>query len=287
MNGIGAGAEGAREEPVDWVKWFSWRGSPQLVAQVARAATRAVEGVTVSTIDVCVGEDHEVFADPYDFTRDATPEALRDFSSIRIHVSGAVILEITFYRDVAKRVTIAFDSDSVPDEGVLLEIFDRDDAVAPSARAEIVQAVFAAINRGATSFAPSPVGRSPSLEDPPKRGNTKADKIVFVLAAITVSAGLAVAAILVDTLTGSGLQHAFDFARNSLPHWARDAPTNFVISVLGVAIILAAGLSSRWVRPPVEVAAPGQTRLIRVARYAAGLLVTLAIAALSKKVLKL
>src|SRR2546421_11322935 len=87
-----AASEGANQEPADWVKWFSWRGSPQLVAQVARAAQRAA-GADVCSIVVSVRGDQEVFASPANFAEDVTPEALRDFSSIRISAAGTVTLQ--------------------------------------------------------------------------------------------------------------------------------------------------------------------------------------------------
>jgi hypothetical protein len=69
-----------------------WRGSPELLAHLARTVRRVVgDGSANSltlTIDMKVGKDHEMFDEPADFPANATPEGLRHFKSICIRSEG-------------------------------------------------------------------------------------------------------------------------------------------------------------------------------------------------------
>lgn len=69
-----------------------WRGSPELLAHLARTVRRVVgDGAADSPtlrIDMVVGNDHELFDEPGDFPTSATPEGLRHFKSICIRSEG-------------------------------------------------------------------------------------------------------------------------------------------------------------------------------------------------------
>jgi len=265
--------------PADWVKWFSWRGSPQLVAQVARAAQRAA-GAEQTSIVVSVGEDEEVFSSPTNFVKDATPEALREFKTIRIVAAGATTVAIDFIRDPTKRTGPG------PDEGVLLQLYT--DSSDPDAIATATKTVAAAINRGApTRFAQPPVHKSRATPRPPPRKNSNEDLILFGIAGVGTFAILALAVVLTNSLTGGAIRRMSEAVRRASPLWLRHSFGNVPSAAVVLAITVAAAVFSRSIRPAIEVAPPGQTRLRRFSRYIAGLLVTLAIAALSKKVLKL
>jgi hypothetical protein len=73
-------------------QWQFWRGSPDLLAHVARAGLLAAGpkggGQAQCTIDVTVDNAHEVFDSPADFTANVTRNALRTFTSLSIAVSG-------------------------------------------------------------------------------------------------------------------------------------------------------------------------------------------------------
>jgi hypothetical protein len=69
-----------------WSEWAGWRGPPELVAQIARAALWAVSGGTCS-IELHVAGDVERFADPDDFLAHATHDGLRRFGRLDIRVS--------------------------------------------------------------------------------------------------------------------------------------------------------------------------------------------------------
>ena len=73
--------------------WHSWRGSPELLAHVARVALRSIDGASDGTqvaclIDLQVDDDHELFASPSEFLKDATPEGLNEFDRLRISAEG-------------------------------------------------------------------------------------------------------------------------------------------------------------------------------------------------------
>lgn len=72
--------------------WHFWRGSPELLAHVARLAAEVVSeddaAQTKLLIDLQMGDDHEKFASPTQFLSEVTPEGLRHFSSIEITAEG-------------------------------------------------------------------------------------------------------------------------------------------------------------------------------------------------------
>lgn len=86
----GAGAPQDARETAS-LAWGLWRGSPELLAHVARVADRlagAPADGAERRIDVNVAGDHELYASPLDFTANVTREALRDFTEILIVSSG-------------------------------------------------------------------------------------------------------------------------------------------------------------------------------------------------------
>lgn len=266
-----------KETPVDWIKWFSWRGSPQLVAQVARATQRAASADRCDLV-VSVGEDEEIFTSPADFTKDVTPEALRDFKTIRI-AAGCVL--VTFSRNPTRRMG------RDPEEGVVLEVSGAGGD--PIHAATALKSVSAAISRGApTRFAHSPVRKSESVPTPPPPKKTSWEEIILYLTACAIwFTILVLAAVLTDSLSGGALGRAVRQVQTTSSNGTQTLFGDLPSALFPLLLGLAGGLSLRWIRPAIEVAAPGQTRFRRVSRYVAGLLATLALAALSKKVLKL
>src|SRR4051794_23140343 len=70
--------------------WHFWRGTPELFAHIVRTAERAMPTAIAkkTEIDVCVGDDHEIFDSPTAFTELVTVDALRHFGSISATVSA-------------------------------------------------------------------------------------------------------------------------------------------------------------------------------------------------------
>jgi hypothetical protein len=73
--------------------WHTWRGSPELLAHVARVALRSIDGVGDGTqvaclIDLQVDDDHELFVSPSEFLKEVTPEGLNAFDRLRISAEG-------------------------------------------------------------------------------------------------------------------------------------------------------------------------------------------------------
>lgn len=72
-----------------WTFWEGWRGPPELVAHVARAAVRAVgAGATSPSIELRVGADVELFDNAKDFLESATADGLRRFTTLALDVEG-------------------------------------------------------------------------------------------------------------------------------------------------------------------------------------------------------
>jgi hypothetical protein len=87
-----------------WVRWTLWRGSPELIAHVARVSGRAVTDEAGDqpqiSIIVEVGEDEELFNAPESFAEAVTKEALHRFTRIIIEAEGhEQIVVVTFNRD--------------------------------------------------------------------------------------------------------------------------------------------------------------------------------------------
>ncbi len=103
----------APEPPFERTQFFdSWRGSPDLLAHVARVALRyaAADGPADCMIDfeVAVAEtipsDHEIFSSPNEFVASVTQEALRRFKVVHISVVGkALAIDVTLRRDPRPR----------------------------------------------------------------------------------------------------------------------------------------------------------------------------------------
>lgn len=74
-----------------------WRGSTDLLVQVARTAQR-VAAADSCEIEVQVDGDREVFPSVADFKDFVTPEALRRFESIEIHADGEVSADVSLGR---------------------------------------------------------------------------------------------------------------------------------------------------------------------------------------------
>jgi hypothetical protein len=74
-----------------WAGWTRWRGYRGLLARIARACLSVageLAGRGNSVIEVRALGDRERFKTPEEFKEDATPEALRNFQTIRINTTG-------------------------------------------------------------------------------------------------------------------------------------------------------------------------------------------------------
>jgi hypothetical protein len=129
-------------------EWDGWRGSPELLAQVARGSVRATgrDGQeTPGLIDIEVGGDHEIFSSPSDFTKNATREALRAFQSILIEARGETLGVAVVWR---WRTSWASRIRSPADAEVLLKVVGTDEKAVNTAFAS----VRASVKRGSVSF---------------------------------------------------------------------------------------------------------------------------------------
>lgn len=132
-----------------WAVWSACRLSPAMLAQVARAAAWQISEYDDGTqcfIDVTVAGDVERFRSGKEFREEATPQAQRRFSQIKISVRGSDYgLDIT----VAREPTEQLPWDEVP--SVVLAVGAAKDDCKPQVKA-IRQGVAAAIDRGTFSF---------------------------------------------------------------------------------------------------------------------------------------
>jgi hypothetical protein len=239
-------------------RWHVWRGSPELLAHVARVAERA-SGGTETAIRVAVADDEEVFSSPSDFVRDVTLDALRHFSSIAIvsrgpRMSVSITLRWTGERPDTK--------DWDPYAGWLTwitwsgrdaEVIVSADGVDSAKEREALDAVHNAIKRGGTD----------------RFDQRRAFLIGIQIAAVVVF--IAAFLVVVFLTTGNILVEAPSELSGMVPVFLG---LMSLATVLGVTV-------GRWAYPSLEVAERGETRLWRVARWfggtAAGLAVAVAI----------
>jgi hypothetical protein len=114
--------------------WKHWRGSPLLLAHVARTMQSAIEAETRtaadSVIDIEIDGDHERFASASDFQVRVTQDALRHFSRIVVgasnqHASCELVLAWSTpswrrYRGTAAHVELVVDG---PDDAAASRMF--------------------------------------------------------------------------------------------------------------------------------------------------------------------
>src|SRR5690242_18366407 len=87
---------GVAKGSIAQAKWDSWRGTPELVAQIARASARATRAEgdeePPCRFEISVRGDLEEFNSPETFQDRVTREALRDFECFKIVVGQADLL---------------------------------------------------------------------------------------------------------------------------------------------------------------------------------------------------
>ncbi len=223
-------------------EWNLWRGSPELLAQVARAALRAtahdMEAPPRCLIDIEVAGDHEVFTSPSDFTAQATREALRDFRRIRVQATGeALTVTVNWSWSRAWWAT-----GRGKDAEVILEVAGPDE--------KSIEVALAAVR--------------PSIE----RGGTKRARPQLAIG-LALAWGLA-ALVVAAVVNGLYLLEA----RADVIAWGGAG-----VSVLGCVLGLVGG---SWVYPSLEVAPAGQTRLWRTIKFVVPVVVTLIVSGIAK-----
>jgi hypothetical protein len=107
------------------------------------------------------------------------------------------------------------------------------------------------------------------------------DKITFIAVAAATFALFTLVLTLIDVLTGHAVKHGEAWLQ-AVPYDLGKLPGDLAY----IVIVVGAALFARWIRPPIEVSPPGQTRLLRVTRYVAGVILGLGITAFSARVLK-
>jgi hypothetical protein len=236
-----------------WAKWSCWWGSPQLVAQAVRKAESAIAAAGPQqrprgTITLTVGADRERFESTDSFLAGATPEALRSFSLLELHVRGnGIDLRACFDRRRRSRLG------GGRGQAVHLEVIAVNGARESDA-CEVARAVAVSLGRGYSRYwAKSEC--SPMLREQVGRPLPGHDAVTMVVVG------------LVGALLGAGLARLLD-----------DLPGVELSSLAMLAVLACVGtgypvLVSRLV-PSVEVAHAGHTRLLSVGRKSAAALAT-------------
>lgn len=229
--------------------WQYWRGSPALVAHLARVCVQSVEEQTgeraTCLIAVTVGEDSETFATPEAFLATVTPEAINCFSWIAIAArNDALAAQLSFARRMRGTTVLTGKGSALSwriSDGVSLVVRALRDGNEKQVNAVLV-AVAAAV----------------------RRGSVKTSRLVLLFGGAMV--GLAAA--LQSTIFLLG------------PHsWIAQSWHG---GLVGLLIVMFALPFIGWVWPQVEIAEVGRTRLARVTRIVAGLLGSIIVAGLLK-----
>lgn len=224
--------------------WSSWWGSPELVAQAARAGVRRMRevgrGEAGCRIVMAVDGDSERFATPDEFLLAATPEGFRRFSSLELLVQGdGCAVAVTFTRSAVRLETQLTDEDR------------RADAVA------VAQKVAVALRRGYPRYWS---GCAASAELREHAGRPLPMQGTLVMAAVVA----------VGTLLGAGVARALA----AVPGVHLSPPA--FMAVLAAVGLLYPALVARAVLD-VEIAPVGSTRLLSVARKSGAALATFAV----------
>jgi hypothetical protein len=226
-------------------RWNSWRGSPHLLAHIARVALRyaAEDGRSAHcTIDFEVDEDHEIFSSPEEFVATVTREALRRFTEVHISVVGkALTINVTL-----RRSALWYERGvGSPAERILVVRGEEEPSVE-----DALAAMRVAMRRAGP----------PGKWGPREKGDALAS-----VAGLAVSAGILSALFLLDV-------------PDHVP-----VLVFYVICVpLGLLTFGGTFLGQSWIYPSIEVAASGQTNLSRVVKSVGPLIATLVVGAIAK-----
>ena len=222
--------------------WHFWRGSPELLAQVARVALRATgrEGkATPGLIDVEAAGDHEIFASPTDFCTQASREALSGFTSIRINVAGDAV-RVTVHWRWRRPWWSPFGSGK--DAEVVLEVVGADK--------RLVDDAFTAVRT--------------SLRRAAARSETRQG--IFVLAIMVALTALVIVAV------ASSLY---------LLKVSREVIFLACVMMGALGLFVSAFVAS-WVYPSLEIAPGGRTRLRRTGLFVVPISLTLILSGVAK-----
>jgi hypothetical protein len=238
--------------PFAWARWASWRGSPELIGRIGRAAIEAVQNRTGQSpqcrIAVAVDGDTEVFASPAEFNSEVSPEALRRLRSVVIRAEAAgVVVSAEF-----SRPPTSWGKPAAP-AGVIVRADDgaHQDEAAMRAMVEELRPV---VDRGRDRLGAEPaIGFGTQPTSPKER---RVHQVVDLALTWFVVMAFAAAAV---------------FVYVALPFPSDDVPGLVLDAVAAVGLALAVPLMG-WFRPPVEVASPGQTRLARTVLWLVGAL---------------
>jgi hypothetical protein len=224
--------------------WHFWRGTPELLAHVARVAQRVCEAPDTPTprctIDVEVDGDHEIFDSPSEFVSNVTQSALRKFWRIEVRVDGAV-LSSTFRMEWTRPW---WKPDIPKDADVVLTVTAPDPETARSALETIERAVSRGGSRASTETWQSVVGLLVAGA---------------VAAAFVTSAGFGLYLLTVP-LDELVLQ----------------------LALLGVVGFVGGFVVGTWAYPSIEVAPGGQSNLQRLLKAVTPVMVSLVLAGLGK-----
>jgi hypothetical protein len=224
-------------------EWDNWRGSPDLLAHVARVALRyaAEDGQSAScVIDFEVAQDHEIFSSPNEFVASVTREALRKFTDVHISVaSKPLAIDVTL-----RRLAPWWRRGTASDAGVILLVHGEEEASVEDAFAGMRMA----IRRGVTESEPPPAYRG---------------FFIAVFGGMAALAGLVSALILLNVFPP-------DLVFGGLTACA---------FLLGFFVVLP---WVNWIYPSIEVAPSGQMNLSRFLKLVSPITATLVVGAIAK-----
>ena len=213
------------------VKWTFWRGTPEHVAQIARVAMESLSGESSATchIDVEVPPYRQTFPCS-GFADRITPEALRDFRRICIRGRNSSLrIDVLFRRKIGR--TRTFPVPPFTDGEVVLLVRPTKGSTGPDR--QVMRRMRTAVDRGRV------------------RWGGFGDRIAVYAC---LFAPLLVANFTLLWLTAS--QPVSKTSRYALLAWG----PLYILALFLVTYLLL------WVRPTVEVAPLGETRLWEVVR---------------------
>jgi hypothetical protein len=261
------------------VSWDSWRGTPELVAQIARASARAVrqQGSPEPRcrIEISVKGDLEEFYSPEAFQDRVTREALRDFDHLKISVDEPdddLLIEVRFAR--------AVDPLDPPDA---TQTETQTETPGPSSEFELIGWTWKKI-----VHPPGGVRLAVSAAE------SRADEVVAatstVLAAINRGATyrgerlvLAIGTVLVVLAALASVSYLLMGHSAAIPGWIKDWSIPLALTV-GAFFFALLGFFANWLRPPVEVADLHKTRLWSAVKFVGTPLLALIVSGIGKAI---